>query len=266
MEKKSIDTQVKVAYDSYANEYFVARVTGNLRNRVNNFTELPAMINSVIEHGGNKNQFHLDVGCGPGIHAKEYQVMGGTVFGIDQSNPMIEIAKQNSPLVEFEVGTVYNLPFKDNSFDIVTASLMMFHLDHFDNALQEVRRVLKPQGIFHYSDLNSLYLSREHMSGSNESKLLFGHTRNKITGEVEVYGNTVPEGSVIEVPFMEGSTVPCYKRTFASHVSSLTNNGFCLVGYRDAFPLPEFERVRPNAYQILSKVPPYAIYSARVLG
>ena len=65
---------------------------------------------------------------------------------------MIEVARHKAVRkraeVDFRVGVVEQLPYPDNSFDMVLSSLMMHHLpaDLKPKALAEIRRVLKPNG------------------------------------------------------------------------------------------------------------------------
>lgn len=96
----------------------------------------------------------LDVGCGTGLVtlAVATQVGSGRVVGIDASPEMIELARAKAHRtrtdVEFHVAAVEALPFPDDSFDLVTSSLMLHHLpvDLKRAGLGEVRRVLKPGG------------------------------------------------------------------------------------------------------------------------
>ena len=46
------------------------------------------------------------------------------------------------------VGTSQDLPYADESFDVVAALWMLYHVPDVDRALAEVRRVLRPGGLF----------------------------------------------------------------------------------------------------------------------
>ncbi len=97
----------------------------------------------------------LDVGCGTGEltrEAKRAAGESGSVFGIDASPEMIDVARQNATHeklnIEFRLEPIEHLSFADNTFDAVLSSLMMHHLpDDLKRAgLQEIYRVLKPGG------------------------------------------------------------------------------------------------------------------------
>lgn len=79
------------------------------------------------------------------------------VIGADFSPPMIRAAadyrdKQGIPAVHFTLGDALELPFPDNSFDILTISFATRNLDarsgHMQRAFREFHRVLKPGGCF----------------------------------------------------------------------------------------------------------------------
>jgi len=50
---------------------------------------------------------------------------------------------QNNPHAKLIIGSVYQLPFADNSFDIVFCSDLLHHLDNLPQALTEMSRVTK---------------------------------------------------------------------------------------------------------------------------
>ncbi len=96
----------------------------------------------------------LECGCGPGNIALGLAavVAPGKVVGFDLSSDEIEVAKRQAreksiANVEFEVQSVYELPYPDASFDAVFAHFVLQRLDQPASALQELRRVLKPGGV-----------------------------------------------------------------------------------------------------------------------
>lgn len=74
------------------------------------------------------------------------------VTGFDFSEKMLEIARKKYPWVNFIEGDCTNLPFEDNSFDIVTISFGLRNIEDYDKALDEIYRVLKPSGLFMHLD------------------------------------------------------------------------------------------------------------------
>jgi 2-polyprenyl-3-methyl-5-hydroxy-6-metoxy-1,4-benzoquinol methylase len=95
----------------------------------------------------------LDVACGAGEVCMEIaRQLGpeGRVVGIDLSEAMIQKAKQEAARcrqsVQFEVANVYQLPFPDQSFDVVRAERLFQHLEDPEAALREMVRVTRTRG------------------------------------------------------------------------------------------------------------------------
>ena len=61
----------------------------------------------------------LDVGCGSGFFSNLAYLKGINVVGIDASAPLIVQAKKRNSQIEFHIGEMEELPFEDNTFDIV---------------------------------------------------------------------------------------------------------------------------------------------------
>lgn len=97
-------------------------------------------------------EYVLDAGCGSGLTACHLaKTIGCKIMGVDISPLMIEKAnlraqkERVSHLVEFKAADVYNLPFADNSFDLVMAESITVFLDKV-KVYREFYRVLKPEG------------------------------------------------------------------------------------------------------------------------
>jgi len=92
----------------------------------------------------------LDLGCGNGRWSKVFKKKKVDYFGIDNSERLIEIAKENFPEAKFLVGDALNLPFPDDFFDEVYSIALLHHIPSEDfriKVLKEAKRVLKPGGI-----------------------------------------------------------------------------------------------------------------------
>jgi SAM-dependent methyltransferase len=88
----------------------------------------------------------LDVGCGAGRFCRIARDRGATVAGLDATNEFIEIARERTPGGEFVVGEMQDLPWQDDSFDVVTGFHSFFLAADMVAALREARRVARPGG------------------------------------------------------------------------------------------------------------------------
>ncbi len=105
----------------------------------------------MIETGGDFSRA-LDIGCGTGNILRKLRDYFDESIGLDLSDDMLDVAKEELDegrdwrLVR---GKVSDLPFPDNYFEAVTAYSVFHHLPGFEEAIQEISRVLKPGGIFY---------------------------------------------------------------------------------------------------------------------
>lgn len=92
----------------------------------------------------------LDVGCGFGLETLRLARLGGRVAGIDKSADFIDDAGRRAAAaglsVELKVGDAAALPFADARFECVRAERLLIYLDRPEQALQEMRRVMRPGG------------------------------------------------------------------------------------------------------------------------
>ena len=82
----------------------------------------------------------LDVACGTGFMTRH---LHGEVVGLDQSESMLDVAREQAPNAEFVQGDALDLPFDDGSFDRLFSSYFYCHLEEDDRVrfLAEARRV-----------------------------------------------------------------------------------------------------------------------------
>lgn len=96
----------------------------------------------------------LDVGCGDGRLASLYAAP--EVVCLDGSEAAVEAARARG--LDARLGDAQALPFEDGSFDVVTASHMLYHVPDRGRALDEFVRVLRPGGRF-----AGIYNAQEHL-------------------------------------------------------------------------------------------------------
>lgn len=106
----------------------------------------------------------LDIGVGDGSITsaiqRHYDLPKDKVFGTDIVTPREE------PSFTFNLVDGSDLPFNDNSFDLITANMVLHHVDDLDGLLQEIRRVLRPNGYLVISEHDILSnMNSEDISG-----------------------------------------------------------------------------------------------------
>jgi ubiquinone/menaquinone biosynthesis C-methylase UbiE len=95
----------------------------------------------------------LDVGCGSGWASRLFGgfAINGRVTGIDISDEMINLARESAasfPNVDYEIASAEQLPFSGNEFTHAFSMESLYYYRDIPRALKEVRRVLKPGGVF----------------------------------------------------------------------------------------------------------------------
>jgi ubiquinone/menaquinone biosynthesis C-methylase UbiE len=85
----------------------------------------------------------LDVGCGVGMYYDLFNDRKLQYVGVDPSYAMIKRAKKRRPAGEWRVESVFNLPFANNSCDLVFCWSVLYHLppERMREALDELWRV-----------------------------------------------------------------------------------------------------------------------------
>ncbi len=100
----------------------------------------------------NKNGRMMELGCGTGFFLRSLKSYRSDLelFGCDISQKAIDLAKENKQYtIDYRVAEAGELPYGDNSFDVVVMMDVLEHLEDMEAALKEVKRVLKDKGTFH---------------------------------------------------------------------------------------------------------------------
>jgi ubiquinone/menaquinone biosynthesis C-methylase UbiE len=117
--------EIGIGYDETrkADPYITSRIIYNLR---------------IVEGG-----LYLDVACGTGNYAIEMASRSkASFFGIDESEHMLQIAREKSQAIQWSLGDASSMPYEDNIFSGATCIFGVHHFRDLDVALNEVFRVL----------------------------------------------------------------------------------------------------------------------------
>jgi len=90
----------------------------------------------------------LDIACGQGFFLEAAEKYGTDLelHGLDFSEVALNYAKSRVSKAKLQIGSAYDLPYKDKYFDYCVNLGSLEHFDEPIRALQEVHRVLKPTG------------------------------------------------------------------------------------------------------------------------
>jgi SAM-dependent methyltransferase len=180
----------------------------------------------------------LDVGCAAGALTALMADAGADVVGIDVSEEMVEIARRDlGGRAEFRVADVGRpMPFlADESFDIVTASLVLHYLRDWGVPLRELHRVLRPDGAL----LISTHHPTQDVMISDPPAPYFDTTLLRDTWN--------KGGSDFEVQF--------YHRPLSAVVDALADAGFVVERIPEPRPDPAAFSGMPGLYERMSRGP-----------
>ncbi len=86
----------------------------------------------------------LDVACGSGLAMELARLRGAEVAGIDAAGRLVQVARDRNPDSQIVIGDMADLPWEDNSFDVVTSFRGIWGTT--PKAMAEALRVLRPGG------------------------------------------------------------------------------------------------------------------------
>jgi ubiquinone/menaquinone biosynthesis C-methylase UbiE len=153
-----------------------AYFSDDLKSNVESFRNSPEFKETfelIVSLNSEKNLSVLDIGAGNGISSVALALEGMNVVALepDPSNSIgagaIEKMKLEYQLENLEVIKSYgeDMPFDDDSFDIVYSRQTMHHANNLEQFAKSIYRVLKPNGI--------LFTIRDHVITNEEDKKLF---------------------------------------------------------------------------------------------
>jgi len=110
----------------------------------------------------------LDVACGTGLVAITVDDRigpGVSVTGVDINDGMLEVARSKSSRIKWDKAPAESLPYQDASFDRVLCQFGLTFFENREQALREMMRVLRPNGllvfnVWHRLEENPGFLAR----------------------------------------------------------------------------------------------------------
>ena len=108
------------------------------------FDRFYGKVGSIVEPLGSGSGAVLDAGCGEGETLERLGgLIDGAVTGIDLNPESVEFAAARIPSGDFQVADLTDLPFEDDSFDLVFCLEVLEHIPNPAPALAELARVCR---------------------------------------------------------------------------------------------------------------------------
>jgi len=225
-------------YDNMAEGYTAENETSLL----NAYYERPATLALAGDVTGRRI---LDAGCGSGPLFAALRDRGAIVSGFDGSAGMLEQARRRLGAdADLQVADLAGpLPFPDNAFDDVVASLVLHYLQDWGPTLTELRRVLKPGG--------RLIVSVDHPFVIN---LMLRHA-----GPRPDYFET---DSRVEEWTMGGQTAQLsfWHRPLHAMTDAFTAASFLISVINEPKPVPAARELFPGDFHILNTFPSFLFF------
>ena len=138
----------------------------------------------------------LDVGCATGAFLWAMRKQNWEVQGVEISESAVSVARKRYQLQVFH-GTLQEAAFPDQMFDAVTMWAVLEHLHDLQGSLQEVYRILKPNGLFlarvpNFSSLDAKWFN-VNWAGLDAPRHLYVFTPETLTKLIEKNGFSVCE-------------------------------------------------------------------------
>jgi SAM-dependent methyltransferase len=241
--------QITQTYNGLGQEYYEMRKGKKFPYFYNELTESPTTFKLL---GNVKGKKILDLGCGPGFHLSKIIKLKAKVKGIDISEELVKIAKKQNPPIEIKLGDITKkLPYKDLEFDAVISSLVLGHIANWNCVLNEVKRILKKDGIFIFSLGVPMYESIGRVEWKGKKFRI-----------PQDYFNERGIETIWAANGKEGKTVH-YHKTYGTIVKFLVNNGFEIVDYEDCKPLLKAKKLFPELYKNEMNFPRFCVWKVR---
>lgn len=229
--------KVKETFDQLASVYENTVDTTSLYNTE---YERPSMLAQLPQDLTNMNV--LDAGCAAGWYTHQLLQRGANVVATDMSQEMVNATKRRVG----EKATVLcldieeNLPFENNSFDVIINSLTLHYLKDWKHTFSEFKRILKPNGLFLFSIHHPF----------TDVRLL--EDANYYSTEL-IIDKWKKEGKSFKVPF--------YRRPLQSILNE-TVHYFSIEEVIEPIPTINFKEQAPEKYEKLMKSPQFLMIKA----
>jgi len=144
-------SEKELFYDDFSDEW---------ESRINKWEtnkRLRIVFGELLNSGDINGKRFLEVGCGLGFFSQKAVELGAKVTGVDVGARLVKKNRKKIPKGRFLVASASDLPFSDNSFDVVLCTEVIEHVEDQDRAVKELVRVLKEGGVLVVTTPNRIF-------------------------------------------------------------------------------------------------------------
>ena len=237
---------VQAVYDALGAHYD-AMMRDPVESSWNHVLERPAL--AALLRSEIRGKAVADIGCGSGDFTAMLARWGaGAVTGVDFSKTLLGIARERYPEHSFRYGTATKTGLPARAFDVVVSSMMLHYLKNVRPHFREVRRMLRPGGVYVFSTHHPFFQARgddpfrPHVSLQELRYLPRQPYQWKMMKTLRLHG---------------------YCHTFAQLADDLSREGFVIQRISE----PTWKKKRgapvPDEHALVSRLPPFLILKAR---
>ncbi|MFW9827437.1 MAG: class I SAM-dependent methyltransferase [Candidatus Thorarchaeota archaeon] len=227
-------------------------------DRCRDLINSPAFFKMLPDISGLKG---LDIGCGEGYNTRIAAKKGAKMDAIDISEVFIKFAKEMETIedlgINYQIANAIELPYSDNKFNFVIATMSMMDIADVERAIDEAFRVIKPGGFFQFSIIHPFVSNSDYKWLRNEQGQKIGFIIKDyfkpLHGEIEewIFGAAPKELT----ENMRKFKIPRFSRTLSEWLNLIIEKGFILEEfcepYADNLTIKKF----PEEYD--SRIIPY---------
>jgi len=217
-------------YSEHADEY-AAAIRDNSYNahyeRPSLLALLPALQDKAV----------IDLGCGPGVYSEYLLSQGARVTAVDRSEQMVEIVKEKlgERIHCYQQDLAAGLPLEaDAAYDLAICPLAIHYLEDLSPLFRDVKRILKPGGLFVFSTHHPFVDYQLSPTGNY-------FLQEKIVDEWETLGRPI--------------RVEYFRRSLSQIVQPLTDAGFSVLELTEGKPAAGMSQTAPESFRKLSTEP-----------
>ena len=133
----------EVSYESRDEDFYDKQTKSINPLRAWFHTNRYAIIRSLVDRHYSQGDIIVDLGCGSCV----WNTGRLPVIGVDVNESMLEFARESGRLIEYRLSPVEAMDFSDNYADIIVISEVLEHITDYESVIEEIHRVLKPNGI-----------------------------------------------------------------------------------------------------------------------